>query len=75
MCLAVPLQVKEIKEQMAIVTLNEVERQISIVMTPDVQVGSWVLVHAGFSIQELSEEDALENLRLLRELSEAIEDR
>lgn len=75
MCLAIPMQVKEIKENnKAIITLNGVEREISIVMTPTAKVGSWLLTHAGFSIQELTEEDAQENLRLLEELYETLEE-
>jgi hydrogenase expression/formation protein HypC len=75
MCLAIPFKVKEINGNMAMVELNGVRREISIAMTPEVKIERWVLVHAGYSIQEVNEEEARETLRLLEDMHEAIKDK
>lgn len=73
MCLAVPGKiVKKVGED------AEVDMQgnlvgVSTILVPEVQVGSWVLVHAGFAIQTVSEEEAKETFALLKEIDEAAE--
>lgn len=50
MCLAIPAQVKEIDEgNLATVDILGVTREISLDLTPQAEVGSYVLVHAGFA--------------------------
>jgi hydrogenase expression/formation protein HypC len=39
----------------------------------DVSVGDWVIVHAGFAIEKLSEEEAEQTLALFREIADATE--
>ena len=70
MCLAVPTRVLSIAGQVAEVDLGGVRRQISVVLTPDVRVGDYVVVHSGFAINVLDEHEAEETLKLLRELDE-----
>ncbi|MBK9118878.1 MAG: HypC/HybG/HupF family hydrogenase formation chaperone [Phycisphaerales bacterium] len=60
MCLAVPARVVACEGEDAVVDLLGNRLLISRVMTPTAGVGSWVLVHAGFSITELDEEAARE---------------
>ena len=43
-------------------------------MVENIKPGDFVLLHAGFAIQKISEEDAVETLRLLQEMSDAIND-
>ena len=70
MCLAVPVQIKTISNnQTGIVTLGNVEREISLVMTPEAQVGDYVLVHTGFAISVFDPSEAEETLRLLNEMA------
>ncbi len=71
MCLAVPVRVVEIEGQVARVELGGVLREISLVLTPDAQVGDYVLIHTGFAISVLDEEEAQETLRLFAELEAA----
>lgn len=73
MCLAVPVQIKEIRGQEALVELGGVERYVSLVMTPEAQVGDYVLVHTGYAISVLDPQEAEESLRLLAELADAAE--
>lgn len=69
MCLGVPLKIVEIKEgNMAIADMGGSTLEISTIFTPEVKVGDYVLVHAGFSISILSNEEAEEIISALEEL-------
>ena len=71
MCLAIPAQITEIKEgASAEVDILGVKRTIAIDLTPSAQIGDYVLVHAGFSIEIVSEEEAQKTLDLIREFPE-----
>jgi hydrogenase expression/formation protein HypC len=67
MCLAVPAQVVEKTGDDAVVELQGNRLRISTALTPEVGVGDWVLVHAGFSITHLDEADARETWDYLRQ--------
>ncbi len=68
MCLSVPGKVIEVDGTHGRVDVagNTVEADLT--LTPDVQPGDYVLVHAGFSIQKYDEEEALETLRMWSEI-------
>jgi hydrogenase expression/formation protein HypC len=68
MCLAVPAQVIAINGDEAHVDMSGVRLRISVALTPEVRVGDYVLVHTGFSINVLDEQEAQETLRLFEEL-------
>ena len=71
MCLAVPTQIKSIDENdMAVVELGGVEREISLIMTPEAGVGDYVLVHTGYAINLMSDEEAQASLEAFAELAE-----
>jgi hydrogenase expression/formation protein HypC len=70
MCLAIPTLIRSIEGTTARAEVGGVERTISLALTPEAQVGDYVLVHTGFAIGVLDEEDAQETLRLLRELAD-----
>jgi hydrogenase expression/formation protein HypC len=72
MCLGIPAQVIEIVERdaaLAKVDISGVRRDVSIALVdePDrpVEVGDWVLIHVGFALARIDEEDARETLALL----------
>ncbi len=71
MCIAVPFKIKEIKAENAVVELDGLTQKISIALTPGVQEGDWVLVHAGYAIHIVEEDDAQETIKLFKELSES----
>jgi hydrogenase expression/formation protein HypC len=71
MCLAVPLRIERIEGNNAEVELGGVLRKISLMLTPEAQEGDYVLVHTGFAISVLDEQEAQETLALLAELEEA----
>ncbi len=70
MCLAVPALVLSLDGIEAEVDLSGVRRRISVVLTPDVQVGDYVIIHTGFAINVLEQEEAEETLKLWQELEE-----
>jgi len=73
MCLAVPLRIEAIEGEMATVELGGVRRQVSLVLTPKAQVGDYVIVHTGFALSMLDEEEARETLELFRAMEEMAE--
>lgn len=74
MCLAIPSKIVKIENEMAEIDVDGVRRKASLLMLEDAAVGDWVIVHAGFAIQKLDEEGALETLRLLKETVRLIEE-
>ena len=69
MCLAIPSRVVSIDEgRMATVDIMGVTRKISLDLVPEAVEGDFVLVHAGFALQTISEDDANETLELLRQV-------
>jgi hydrogenase expression/formation protein HypC len=70
MCLSVPAQVVKIDGQMADVSIGGAIFKAGLHMVEDVKTGDYILLHAGFAIQKISEEEALETLRLLKELDD-----
>lgn len=75
MCLAIPGKiVSRDAFDGAEVDIMGVRRQCSVRLTPDAQVGDYVLVHAGYAIQKVEEQDADETLRLLGELPDLLGD-
>jgi hydrogenase expression/formation protein HypC len=70
MCLAIPSEIIQIKDQMATIDLAGVRREVSLLLLPEeASVGDYVLVHAGFAIQKIDKEAAEESLRLLEEIA------
>ncbi|MFC1921031.1 HypC/HybG/HupF family hydrogenase formation chaperone [Chloroflexota bacterium] len=71
MCLAIPALVKSIDGMQAEVDIDGVTRKVSIQLTPEVNVGNYVLLHTGYAINVIDEDEARETLQTLREMSEA----
>ncbi len=69
MCLAIPMEVKEIQLDTAICEIDGVRREASLMMIDDVNVGDFVLIHAGFAIEKLDAEEAEKTLQLFREIA------
>src|SRR5512133_1587678 len=77
MCLAVPGRVVEITGEgelrMGKVDFSGVQRQACLAYVPEVRMGDYVLVHVGFAISRIDEQQALETLEALREIGELSE--
>ena len=74
MCLGVPGKIVEIFEQdglkMARVDFGGVTRETCLEYVPEAKVGEYCIIHVGFALNLLSEEEAQETLALLREISD-----
>ncbi|HTY47480.1 MAG TPA: HypC/HybG/HupF family hydrogenase formation chaperone [Methanomassiliicoccales archaeon] len=67
MCLAVPGKIVSITETTAVVDFGGVQRETNVSLV-DAKPGDYVIVHAGFAIQIVDEEEAKETLKLWEEL-------
>jgi hydrogenase expression/formation protein HypC len=72
MCLSIPARIVQVENNVAKAEVGGLLREISIDLCPEVAVGEYVLIHAGFAIQKLDEKEAGETLDLLRQLAEAL---
>ncbi|MCO1600157.1 HypC/HybG/HupF family hydrogenase formation chaperone [Desulfosporosinus nitroreducens] len=73
MCLAIPAKIVTIDGTIAKVDMMGNERIVSIDLVPEVGIGEYVLVHAGFAISIIDDESAKETEGLLLEVAEAYE--
>jgi hydrogenase expression/formation protein HypC len=73
MCLAVPGQILAVDGNSARVDFSGVERMVHVDLLPDLRVGEYVLVHAGFAIQRLESSEAAEIFRQLDEAATLLE--
>mgnify|MGYP003585964283 FL=1 len=70
MCLAIPAKIIEKKDLLATVEVNSVTREVSLMLLPEAAVEDWVLIHAGFAIQTIDEEEARKTWELLKEIEQ-----
>ena len=72
MCLAVPGKVLEInsdsKPIMGKVSFGGIQKDICLEWIPDVKVGDYVVVHVGFAISKMDEQEAMETLKLIDDI-------
>ena len=74
MCLGIPAQIVDLVDSEAGIAKAEisgVRREISIALCPEAGVGDWVLVHVGFALATMDEEQARETIALLEQMGEA----
>ena len=72
MCLAIPLQLLEINDNTAIGEAMGMRREIRVDFIENPQVGDYVIVHAGFAIERLPEQQALNDLEAWEEVRDAL---
>jgi len=69
MCVGVPMQVISIDGDDIVAETDGVRRSASLMLLGDeVKIGDFLIIHAGFAISKLDEEDARETLRMMREV-------
>lgn len=72
MCLALPARIVEcLANDMAIVDLGGVRKEISLALVEDVAIGDYVIVHVGFALNKLDTEEAENTLALFAEMGAA----
>jgi len=72
MCLAIPLRIAEINGKEGVGEANGLRRKIRLDFIREPKVGDYVIVHAGFAIERMSEQQALDNLRAIQEVTDAL---
>jgi len=74
MCLGVPGKVIELHEEngllMGKVDFGGVQREACLAYVPETKVGDYVIIHVGFAISQVSEQEAQETLALLRQIAD-----
>jgi hydrogenase expression/formation protein HypC len=74
MCLAIPSRIIEKEELRAVVDVCGARREINLMLMPEiVEIGDYVLVHAGFAIQKVDETAAAEALKVITAIIEDVE--
>jgi hydrogenase expression/formation protein HypC len=73
MCLAIPSKITRVENHMAVIDVDGVRRECSLLLLEDAQVGDYVIVHAGFAISKIDETAALETLALLKEAAALVD--
>lgn len=70
MCLAIPAEVTKIlPDDMAVVSLDGVSKEISVALIEDLAIGDYVIVHVGYALTKIDPDEAKRTLELLAELS------
>jgi len=69
MCLAIPALIKSIEDKEAEAEIGGITRNISLWLTPEAKVGDYMLIHAGYAINILDQEEAEETLKLFKEMA------
>jgi hydrogenase expression/formation protein HypC len=70
MCLSVPVKVEEVRGETALVSFGGIEYNANISLLDEVTKGDYLLLHAGFAIQKISETHARETLDLIHEMNQ-----
>ncbi len=70
MCLAIPGKIVEINDNRALVDFDGIKQNVIIALIQNPDVGKYVIVHAGYAIEQMDEKDALEALEQWKELAQ-----
>ncbi|MCK4687921.1 MAG: HypC/HybG/HupF family hydrogenase formation chaperone [Candidatus Lokiarchaeota archaeon] len=70
MCLAIPGKIVEINDNWALVDFDGIKQNVIIALIQNPDVGKYVIVHAGYAIEQMDEKDALEALEQWKELAQ-----
>ncbi len=69
MCLAIPAKIVALKDDMATVDMDGTRREASLLLLENPALGDYVIIHAGFAIHKIDEAEAMESLKVLRQLA------
>ena len=73
MCLAIPAKVIEINGETGKASIGGTTVNIGLQMVENIRIGDYVLVHTGFALQKISEEEALETLEIIKEYENSLD--
>ena len=69
MCVAIPAKIIEIYEHESLVDFGKIKKKVNTFFIEDIKVGDYVLIHAGCAVEKISEEDAIETIKLFKIIS------
>jgi hydrogenase expression/formation protein HypC len=74
MCLAIPMRIVSIKSdgRTGCAEYDGIEREVNLTLVDKLQIGDYVIIHAGFAIEKFNIEEAEKQLELFRELAETV---
>jgi hydrogenase expression/formation protein HypC len=70
MCLAIPGKIIEIEQNTALVDFDGIKQNVVIALIQNPEIGKYVIVHAGYAIEQMDEKDALEAIKQWKEIAE-----
>jgi hydrogenase expression/formation protein HypC len=68
MCLAIPMKLVSIEGNKGFVELSGVKKEVSLTLLKEVKLGDYLIIHAGFAIEKLNEEEAKKTLAIWEEI-------
>ncbi|MBA2625195.1 MAG: HypC/HybG/HupF family hydrogenase formation chaperone [Acidimicrobiia bacterium] len=79
MCLGIPgrlVEIRDLAEHRGVVDVDGVRREVNIGLVVDdgIAIGDWVLIHVGFAMSKIDEEDAERTLSFIKELGSVYDD-
>lgn len=72
MCLSIPAKILSIEGNTAQASVGGAVIRTSLHLVDNVKVGDYILIHTGFALQKISDEEAMEMIRIIRELEQEI---
>ena len=69
MCVAIPAKVIEIYEHESLVDFGKIKKKVNTFFIENIQIGDYVLIHAGCAVEKISEEEAIETINLFKIIS------
>lgn len=70
MCLSIPAKIIELEGEMGKASIGGSIIDVGLQLVEDIKIGDYVLVHTGFALEKIDEEEALKQLQVLKDLSD-----
>ena len=70
MCLAIPGKIIEIEQNTALVDFDGIKQKVIVALIQNPEIGKYVIVHAGYAIEQMNENDALDAIKQWKEIAE-----
>ena len=70
MCLAIPGKIVSIDGNTAVVDFDGIKQEVIIALVLNPEVGKYVIIHAGYAIEQMDEKDAMEAIEQWKEIAE-----
>ncbi len=71
MCLAIPMEIKEINGNEAVAEAGGIRKNVRLDLIEGAEMGDYILIHTGFAIEKLDPEEARETLEIIKQVYRA----